>query len=241
MMSLLDKPILSSRSRLVFGVLWLALVLMGCESPEATNTNTETPGTTPPTSSNSGAQAQNWTSNHWTKVKPSTPPTSSYVDPQYGREARRISVLHLQRMIPKLFDGLTWTDSRKNNMFSKLGVTLGQADYIYATQSHRKPTMLFMKFMDDMAGQLCGKAVEADNKNENFAKRMLIRYPRDPDKNLRFLRLKFHTIAVPEDSNEGIQNLRKLYDNVLRATQSIDKAWSAVCVSMMTSPEFFAY
>lgn len=225
-------------------VLWIALlslVLMGCDAPETTTKKEDPQTSTPSTPNTGGSKGQNWSSDHWTKVKPSSPPTSGVVDPQYGRQARRISVLHLRRIIPKLFDGLEWTDSRKNDMFTKLSVTLGQADYVFATQSHRKPTMLFMKFMDDMAGHMCGKAVAADNKNENFEKRMIMRYPRDPDKNLRFLRLKFHTIAVPENSKEGIEKLRTLYDNVLRSTTKIDQAWSAVCVALMTSPEFFAY
>lgn len=185
-------------------------------------------------------KASPWMKDHWSPVKPAQT-QAGRVDPRYGRKGRRISVSHLKTIIPKLFPGLHWTDYRKQKMFERLSRTLGQADYIYQTQSHRVPTPLFMKFMDDMAGQLCKKAAAADAKNKDENSRMLIRYERAPDKNLRYLRLKFHTIYVPEDSMEGIRKLRGLYDKVLQATQKSHDAWVAVCVVMLSSPEFFAY
>ncbi len=222
--------------RVVSGLLGLFLVLgvLGCDTKESPDSND--PTTYKPTTKNE----TQWSKDHWTQVKPSAQRVGR-VDPQYGRQARRLSVLHLKRIVPRLFNGLKWTDSRKNDLFARLARTLGQADYIFATQSHRKPTMLFMKFMDDMAGNLCDKAVKADTQNKQTSGRMLIRYPRDPDRNLRFLRLKFHTILVPKDSSDGIKRFRGLYDKVLRATQDSSKAWFAVCITMMTSPEFFAY
>jgi hypothetical protein len=58
---------------------------------------------------------------------------------------------------------------------------------------------------------------------------------------LRFLRLKFHTIHVPDGSTKGIDTLRNLYDKVLLETSDRKKAWFSVCFQVMTAPEFFAY
>jgi len=181
-----------------------------------------------------------WSQDHWTKVKPAATATGR-IDPRYGRKARRISVAHLRTLIPQLFNDLDWTDRRDDSLFAKLSATLGQADYIYQNQSHRNPTPLFMKFMDDMAGQLCRKAIAKDKKNKDTKTRMILRYERSPDQNLRYLRLKFHTIYVPEDSTEGIKALRNLYDKALAASQDSTKAWELVCVAMVSSPEFFSY
>jgi len=185
-----------------------------------------------------------WSKDHWTSVKPAQVDTGR-IDPRYGRKARRVSLTHLKSMIPKLFNGLDWTDSRNNSLFNKYSATLGQADYIYQNQSHRTPTPLFMKFMDDMAGNLCNKAIKKDRENLKAGKKpeelMILRHERSPDQNLRYLRLKFHTIYVPDDSTDGIKALRDLYDKALAASQSADKAWELVCVAMVSSPEFFAY
>lgn len=184
-------------------------------------------------------KSSTWNNDHWTKVSPAQTQTGR-IDPRYGRKARRISLQHLKTVIPRLFPKLNWT-SGNDNMFTKLSRTLGQADYIYQTQSHRTATPLFMKFMDDMAGQLCKKAIEADKKNDKANTRMILRHERSPDQNLRYLRLKFHTIYVPEDSTEGIKALRTVYDKALAVTQDPHKAWHTVCVAMLSSPEFFAY
>jgi hypothetical protein len=66
-------------------------------------------------------------------------------------------------------------------------------------------------------------------------------YPDDVDANLRFLRLKFHGIYVPDDSVEGLTDLRALYEDILSLTNQPAQAWSGVCIAMLTAPEFMAY
>lgn len=185
--------------------------------------------------------ASPWTKDHWTKVAPAPAKENTRIDPRYGRTSRRISVLHLRTIVPQVFNGLNWTGNNNVKMLESLGRTLGQADYVYSNQSTNKPTPLFMKFMDDMAGQLCSKAIAADKKNDKTETRMVLRHERSPDTNLRYLRLKFHTIYVPEDSKDGIKHLRTLYDKVLQLKGNSNDAWYAVCVAMVSSPEFFAY
>ena len=180
-----------------------------------------------------------YTFDHWSKLTP-TQKSQGHVSPQAGRQARRIGLPQLRSTIPKLFDGMTWTDRDGRDMFARLSQTLGQADYIFLTENTRDATPLFMKFMDDMAGNLCKKAVDRDMAGEN-PKKLVILDERDIDKTLRFLRLKFHTIHVPDGSTEGINDLRKLYDRVLVETSDRKKAWYAVCFSTLTAPEFFAY
>lgn len=163
-----------------------------------------------------------------------------------GRTARRLSVDALRRSIPALFDGLRWTLTVRQagrpvemDLFDALGRTLGEPDYIEVTEENADPSALFAKFMDDMAGSVCRQAVERDG--AGGADGLVIRHPDDPDENLRFLRLKFHSIHVPADAREGIEGLRGLYDDLLADTADPGEAWFGVCVAMVTAPELMGY
>lgn len=175
---------------------------------------------------------------HWTNTKPSGS-SSGVLNPSFGRKSRRISVLQLKDTIPRLFNGITWKYGN-TNMFDSLARTLGQADYMQVTFSTRDSTSLFMKFMDDMAGNVCKAAVKKDLQTQNMETRSVIRY-KDVDQNLRFMRLKFHSIYVPENSTESIKRLRTLYDRILAKTRKESTAWEGICIAVLTSPEFFAY
>jgi hypothetical protein len=181
-----------------------------------------------------------YTSEHW---KPLAPQQSqdARLSPHFGRHARRLSVAQLRVIVPRLFGGITWTDSEDRVMFDRLSRTLGEADYVFQTENNRELTPLFMKFMDDMAGNVCKKAVRADLQNSDETKRHVVRYERDIDQTLRFLRLKFHTLYIPPKSLDGINPLRRLYDDILLKTSDRAQAWTGVCVAVLTAPEFFAY
>ena len=161
-----------------------------------------------------------------------------------GRNARRLSIDNLRRSIPLLFGGITWTGRVQNQevaAFDRLSLTLGEADYIQVTENNVTPNPLFSKFMDDMAGQVCGKAVARDENTADASARLVVRHPNDVEANLRFLRLKLHGIYVPEDSNESLEDLNRLYDDLLEDTNDTAQAWEGVCIAMLTSPEFMAY
>ena len=157
----------------------------------------------------------------------------------FGKRARRISVDNLRQSIPALFGGITWTNRNgSQNQFDKLSQTLGEADYLNVTQENTEPSPLFAKFMDDMAGNVCEKALEEDGAGTS---QHIMMYPDDVDANLRFLRLKLHGIYVPADSTESLGDLRSLYDDIFALDNDAEKAWYGVCIAMLTAPEFMAY
>ena len=158
----------------------------------------------------------------------------------YGKMPRRLRVDQLRRSIPLLFNGITWTDAAGNDQFNTMVATLGEADYNERYEDETAPSPLFAKFMDDMAGQVCGKAVARDGQQPDAAQRVLVPFPDDVLKNLRFLRLKFHGIYVPEDQTTGLLELRELYRSVQAETGALD-GWYAVCIAMLTAPEFMTY
>jgi hypothetical protein len=163
-----------------------------------------------------------------------------------GKTARRLTVDQLRRSIPQLFGDLDWTTRFRDgeaDLFELLSRTLGEADYQQVTESNVEPNPLFAKFMADMAGQLCRKAGDADERTPNAADRRIVPYPADVDRNLRWLRLKFHGIYVPEGgeaTDDGLRPLRTLYDEI-EAEADSKQAWLGVCIALVTAPEFMAY
>jgi hypothetical protein len=148
---------------------------------------------------------------------------------------------NLRQSVPALFDGATWTGNGGLSMFDALSRTLGEADYVQVTAPDLEPNPIFAKFMDDMGGQVCAKAIAADGMKSTLTTKTVMRYPDDPDANLRFLRLELHGIYVPDGSMDGLTELRQLYDQILADTTDRTQAWLGVCVAMLTAPEFMAY
>ncbi len=180
----------------------------------------------------------------WTHANPGSkgPAVLSPSDAN-GKVARRISVEQLRRSIPQLFDGITWTIRVGRNdldAFDALSRTLGEPDYITVTSENRDASPLFAKYMDDMAGDVCGKAIARDRAGAP-GDRPLVMVKDDVDANLRYLRLALHGIWVPADSTEGLADLHQLYDDVFTETGDSGSAWYGVCVAMLTAPELMAY
>jgi hypothetical protein len=179
---------------------------------------------------------------HWTEVR-QRDQGQSWAHPDQvplGQMPRRLEVEHLRNSIPRLFGGIQWVDDTGRVMWDRLSRTLGEADYLEVTETNSNPSPLFAKFMDDMAWQVCGNALDRDNRTERPEERLILRFAEDRDANLRWLRLKFHGIYVAEDATEGILAYRQLHQDLL-AAGTPGRAWLAVCVAMITAPEFLVY
>jgi len=164
---------------------------------------------------------------HWTPTTPSGkgPAVLNPMDTADGKATRRLTVDQLRDSMPALF-GVTWEGQVRGqnvNLFDALSRTLGEADYLQVTAPNVDASPLFAKFMDDMAGVVCARALQADA-NRPAAERRVIPHAQDVNRNLRFLRLKLHAIHV-----------------ILADTQNVGQAWLGVCVAMITAPEFMAY
>lgn len=209
----------------------LVLSVAGCDGKGAT---------TPPPNTDPMFQ------DHWSDTNPNDR-GPGVIDPAIsaeseGKVARRLSVDELRRSIPELFDGITWTVpvARQEQVgFDALSRTLGEADYIQSTVNNLDPTPLFAKFMDDMAGDVCRKAIDRDAGIPSPSNRTIMREA-DVDSNLRYLRLKLHGLQVAAGSMEGLEDLRALFDEIF-AESGAEDAWFGVCVAMVTAPEFMAY
>ena len=181
-------------------------------------------------------------SDHWTPVDRADQ-GQAWAHPDQvpkGQMPRRLEVDHLRNSIPHLFDGIQWLDDSENSMWDRLSRTLGEADYLEVTQTNNDPSPLFAKFMDDMASQVCQKALDRDAQTTNAEDRVLVRHPEDVDQNLRWLRLKLHGVLSDSEGDASIQAYRQLHASLLAQT-NLGQAWLGVCMAMLTAPEFMTY
>lgn len=176
--------------------------------------------------------------NHWMKTNSSS--KSAKLQAFLSRKGRRMSLDKLEESVKHLL-GVTWSVGG-TNYFEKYALALGRADYIELNKSTFEINKLFVKLINDMAGNVCAQAVSSDIKETNENKRVFSRYLNDINKTLRFIRLKFHGVFVPETSTAEIAKLRKLYDDALsKSNKNRSQAWQIVCMATITSPEFFIY
>ncbi len=217
----------------------LPMALLACGGEESSGTTTPAPA----------PESEPVYPDEWTAANPESQPAPAVrLDeaPEKGKAARRLTVDQLRRSIPQLFGDQDWTirlRGEEANLFDLLSRTLGEADYVEVTESNVDPSPLFSKFMADMAAQLCHKAATADARTSNVAERRIVPFPEDPERNLRWLRLKFHGIHVPEGADpaiDGLGELRKLYADI-DTEAGPSEAWLGVCIALVTAPEFMAY
>jgi hypothetical protein len=157
-----------------------------------------------------------------------------------GQMPRRLEVEHLRQSIPRLFGGIQWVNDQEQPMWDVLSRTLGEADFLEVTEHNTDPSPLFAKFMDDMAAQVCKKALDRDAGNSDEQTRLVLRHANDVAANLRWLRLKMHGVLVSPDNDGPISQYHEMHRQIV-ASDGLGQAWLGVCMAMITSPEFMTY
>lgn len=172
-----------------------------------------------------------------------------------SRTARRASIEMLRRSFPVVFGDdlagqpITWTVSATRTGFDVYSRALGEPDYADVVDENVDPSPLYLKFLDDAARDACNKVLAADAKR---SARTLLRHvsfadtpqsaPAAIDQNLRYLRLRFHGVHVAAGDDAPIRGLRALFTDAVAANNgSVAEGWRAVCVALVTAPEFSLY
>ncbi len=171
-----------------------------------------------------------------------------------SRNLRRMSVAQLQAAIRVATGGLTWHDAQGRDQLDRLAPTLGVPNYIDTTHEDLDASLVFQKFLGDGVRAVCDEAIQ-DDLDMHPDDRIMIRHV-DPtltweaadeagrqaiDRNLRAMKLRITGHNVDLDDPEGLSRLRWLFRSASHATGSPAKGWRAVCVGLMSSPEFYLY
>ena len=168
------------------------------------------------------------------------------------RERRRMDLDQLKATISQVTEGLSWTEDRNGttvDLFDELSGTLGKPNYIETTSEDLTASPLFQKFMTDAANGVCVQAVARDLERTR-SERVIIsavepydRVETAPDavnENLKMLLRRFHGRNVAVDSDQ-LNPWAWLFETSTFMADDPIKGWEAVCVALMTHPDFYSY
>jgi hypothetical protein len=175
---------------------------------------------------------------------------------------RRLSVEQLRRSFPIVFgkdaDGvpITWMIGSKKG-FDDNSDTLGEADYINTTEDNLEPSPLYVKFIDDAARDACNRRLTADLAASAPAASVLYAKMASTtdtsatavDANLRHLALRFWGVKLTADDTTTMAPMHQLFDKAVASAAAgetpteadVKEGWRAVCVALVTAPEFHIY
>lgn len=146
----------------------------------------------------------------------------------------------------------------RERYFNTFGDTLGVPDYITSSAEDRTVSLLFEKFLDDAARDVCRRLVDRENGDGRP-------YDGEPqgifgtidvsaeaptqdeiDTTLSSLLLRFHGRDVPADSTQlqpWRDHFARLQATAAGAEEPLPprRAWEGVCVGLITHPDFYTY
>ena len=162
------------------------------------------------------------------------------------RGRRRLDLDQLEQAI---FDatGVRWTIQRNGSevrRFEELAETLGKPDYANTTNEDLSPSIMFQRFLDDAARDVCRTLLE--NERTASPRRFFIHADRNDrsgpriEQNLGALLLRFHgrTYAAGSD---GLRAWTGLFTEAEAEVGDPEIAWTTVCVGLLTHPDFYTF
>ena len=173
------------------------------------------------------------------------------------RPRRRMDVRQLENSLRRVSGGIEWRINSNTTGFERYARTLGEPDYVERTVEDREVSVLFLKFLDDAARDICDELIEQEWQ-EDATDRVFMVHAGMTDtlasnedairENLRYLLLRFHGRRVAVDSAE-LQPWTQLLNDVAVASQGEGEdampeyrpAWESVCVTLINHPDFFTY
>ncbi|MCA9648771.1 MAG: hypothetical protein KC501_02615 [Myxococcales bacterium] len=162
-------------------------------------------------------------------------------DTPAGRHVRRMTALQFHRSLVEV-TGQPWPE------FEAFAGAMGRADYAEITEEGRELSVTFDKFVHDAAVYSCGAAVAADLGGASPG--TILRWASVSDRddsvlrrNLDYLMLRFLGQQLREDdrrSDPWMELLTGPADERLD-DELMAERWTAVCVGLVTHPDFVTY
>lgn len=151
-----------------------------------------------------------------------------------SRGPRRLSVDQLERAIEQIGNLEPGTVKIPEN----LALTLGRPDYVKVTEESLSPSPLFMKFMMDLGGIVCGQLRDAEPLRP-VEQRVFLRYE-SKEQNLAHLLVRFTGIEG-DAAQPYVLRLARVYEAGVVGGGTELKGYEAACIALFTSPEFLLY
>jgi hypothetical protein len=179
------------------------------------------------------------------------PPISPLPDPELsgghvGRAPRRITVAQLKTSIEV-------TTGRQWSQIDKLAASLGRADYALVNAEATEPNLVFAKFLEDGAREVCLATAQADLMESDPSKRVLSRDVPGDLKDLRQLsaqtrkdNLVYLSTRFWGEPLSGAE-LDRWNESFVKLAERAEvakkrrEAWGALCIAFMTDPRFVTY
>lgn len=213
-------------------VLWMALVFAACSKSPVT-TQGQAGSVTP------------------VDVPTGHPTVTPLPDPELnsghtGRAPRRISVAQLKQSIQV-------TTGRQWSQIDALASSLGQADFAVTVSESTEANLVFAKFLEDGAREVCLQVAKDDLARTDPKTRVLTsELPGAPkdfttlddaaiEANLKMLALRFW--GSPFDPAE-VPTWKATFKKVATQAKTVSKpeqAWGAMCIAFMTDARFVTY
>ena len=182
------------------------------------------------------------------------------------RERRRMDIDQVDQSIREISGGIGWerysTRSTgeyyvSERYFDTFNDTLGVPDYINSSAEDLTVTLLFEKFLDDAARDVCrrmtnreaGEGRPYDGEPSGIFDPVDVssteNTPTQISTTLANLLLRFHGRHLAPD-DPRLDPLRDLYGRLESAVAEAEtpvtrRAWEAVCITLMTHPDFYTY
>jgi len=176
-------------------------------------------------------------------------PSDLVPPPEPGeRDRRRMDIDQLDTTIQQVTGGLYWRVGTVNQ-FEALSATLGKPDYQDRTAEDLAPSLLFQKFLGDAANSVCSELATVDPQRAQEARTLLTHVaetdtvesnPDGVDANLVALLLRYHG-RTHEAGSEQLNTWRWLFESTTHVSNDPIAGWRAVCVGLITHPDFYTY
>lgn len=182
---------------------------------------------------------------------PSHPVVNTLPDPDMngghvGRAPRRITVAQLKQSI-------VTTTGRQWSQIDTLASSLGQADFAVTVSESTEANLVFAKFLEDGAREVCLNAAKDDLARTDPTTRML--WPElsgsgkdftvvddaSIRKNLATLATRFWgSTFEPDELTQWASTFKKMAAQA-KTINKPEQAWGGICVAMMIDPRFITY
>lgn len=163
-----------------------------------------------------------------------------------GRAPRRITVAQLKASIQT-------TTGRQWSQIDKLAASLGSADYALVDAEATEPNLVFAKFLEDGAREVCLATAQADLAENDPGKRVLardvpgnlmdLRQLSDQTRrdNLVYLSTRFWGQPLSGAELDKWNDSFKTLAERAEVAKKRREAWGALCIAFMTDPRFVTY